>query len=144
MSGNPLSRRTALGLALAVPLGASGCAAARAASSPSPLPTAPAASAGSAPPNPDQPLVDRVIAALSADAGAPAEFRTLHAAHLKALGPASAPASAAPATDWKQHQRTVLTILTDAAVAARDPHLVTLLASCAASQRQLLHGRGLG
>lgn len=140
-----LSRRTTLGAALAVPAVVSGCSlrgssAASSRSAPSAsAPVSPAAAAA----NPDQPLVDRVVAALGADAGAPADFRTLHAAQVKALGGPASGGSTAPRGDWKTRQKQLLATLTDAAVAAQDPHLVTLLASCAAAQRQLLHGRGL-
>lgn len=139
-----LSRRTTLGAALAVSAVVSGCSlrsSSAGVSAPSPsAPLSPAAGAA----NPDQPLVDRVVAALGADAGAPADFRTLHAAQVEALGgSAGGSSTTAPGGDWKSHQKQLLTTLVDAAVAAQDPQLVTLLASCAAAQRQLLHGRGL-
>lgn len=137
-----LSRRTTLGTlgaALTAPVAVSGCAR-QGPSAASSSPVSPAAAAA----NPDQPLADRVVAALRSDAGAPSSFRTLHAAQVKALGGAGAStAAASPPGDWKAAQLRLLATLTDAAVAAQDPQLVTLLASCAAAQRQLLHGRGL-
>lgn len=143
-STSGLSRRATLGVALAAPVAAAGCGATKPAAKAVARPAATISSAPPTAPNPDQPLVDKVIAALGADRGAPASFRTLHATQVKALGPSGGSASAVPApADWQQHQKQLLATLTDATVAARDPQLATLLASCAASQRQLLHGRGL-
>lgn len=134
----PISRRAALGvLGLAATAGASACSADSTLDSlrPTPLPTP------SAPGNPDRAVVDRVAALVrDADAGAPAAFTRLHATQLRAL---HAKAGRGRAGGWQQRQRSLADQLARAAMDAKDPDLVRLLASMSASQRQLLDSEGL-
>ena len=67
----------------------------------------------------------------------------LFRSHIEALAPTKG-VTAAPATGrWQERQLALVTTLTAAAGRAADPQLITLLASAAAGQQQLLHGRGL-
>ncbi|MFJ2758483.1 hypothetical protein ACIO3S_22990 [Nocardioides sp. NPDC087217] len=135
-----LSRRTAVGVAVVAPLAASACSASEMLD---PV-KAPPPSTPPAPANPDQSVIDATVAEiLGADKGAPSEFVQLHRVHIEALAPTKG-VSAAPAKGrWQERQVALVTTLTAAAGRAADPQLITLLASAAAGQQQLLHGRGL-
>lgn len=136
-----LSRRTALGVAVVAPLAASACSASETLD---PV-KAPPPSTPPAPANPDQSVIDATVAEiLGADKGAPSEFVQLHRVHIEALAPTKGVTAETPAKGrWQDRQLALVTTLTAAAGRAADPQLITLLASAAAAQQQLLHGRGL-
>ncbi|WP_141781226.1 hypothetical protein [Nocardioides albertanoniae] len=135
-----LSRRAALGLAAVTPLTASACSAAKVLD---PV-KAPPPSTPPAPVNPDQSVIDSTVAAiLGADKGAPEAFVRLHRVHIEALGPSKDVAAAGSNRRWQDRQVALVATLTAAAGRAADPKLITLLASAAAAQQQVLHGRGL-
>ncbi|GGR59825.1 hypothetical protein GCM10010197_28420 [Nocardioides luteus] len=135
-----LSRRTAVGAAVVAPLAASACSASEVLD---PV-KAPPPSTPPAPANPDQSVIDATVAAiLGADEGAPAAFVQLHGVHIEALAPTKGVTAAAADGGWQQRQVALVTALTTAAGRAVDPQLVTLLASAAAGQQQLLRARGL-
>lgn len=134
-----LSRRTAVALAVVTPLAASACSASETLN---PV-KAPPPSTPPAPANPDQSVIDATVAEiLGADEGAPAAFVELHRIHIEALAPTKG-VQAATTGRWQERQLALVTTLTSAAGHAADPQLITLLASAAAAQQQLLHGRGL-
>lgn len=134
----PISRRAALGaVGLAAVAGTSACSTDATLDSlrPSPRPTPPA------PKNPDQAVIDRVATLVrEADGGAPASFARLHATQLRALGARATPGRTG---EWRQRQRSLVEQLTRAALDAKDPELVRLLASMSAAQRQLLSSEGV-
>lgn len=135
-----LSRRTALGLAAVAPLAASACSASEVLD---PV-KAPPPSTPPAPANPDQSVIDDTVAEiLGADEGAPASFVRLHRLHIEALAPTEGVAATTQRGRWQDRQLELVSTLTIAAGRAADPRLITLLASAAAAQQQLLHGRGL-
>ena len=135
-----LSRRAAVAVAVVAPMAASACSASEVLD---PV-KAPPPSTPPAPANPDQSVIDATVAAiLGADEGAPSAFITLHRVHIEALAPSKGVTAAAPDGRWQDRQLALVTTLTTAAGHAADPELVTLLASAAAGQQQLLHGRGL-
>lgn len=135
-----LSRRTAVGVAVVAPLAASACSASEMLD---PV-KAPPPSTPPAPANPDQSVIDATVAAiLGADEGAPAAFAQLHRVHIEALAPTRGITADPASGRWQDRQLALVTKLTTAAGRAEDPQLVTLLASAAAGQQQLLHARGL-
>ncbi|WP_406031706.1 hypothetical protein OG801_24220 [Nocardioides sp. NBC_00163] len=135
-----LSRRTAVGVAVVAPLAASACSASEMLD---PV-KAPPPSTPPAPTNPDQSVIDATVAEiLGADEGAPSAFVQLHRVHIEALAPTKGVTAARTAGRWQERQLALVTTLTAAAGRAADPQLITLLASAAAGQQQLLHGRGL-
>lgn len=135
-----LSRRTAVGVAAVAPLAASACSASEMLD---PV-KAPPPSTPPAPANPDQKVIDATVAKiLGADEGAPAAFVALHRVHIEALAPTKGVTAAPTDGRWQDRQVALVATLTTAAGHALDPQLITLLASAAAGQQQLLHGRGL-
>lgn len=105
---------------------------------------APPPSTPPAPANPDQSVIDATVAAiLGADTGAPVAFTQLHRIHIEALAPTKGVTAAPARGRWQDRQRALPATITTAAGRAVDPQLVTLLASIAAGQQQLLHARGL-
>ncbi|WP_328531655.1 hypothetical protein OG984_11195 [Nocardioides sp. NBC_00368] len=135
-----LSRRTAVGAAVVAPLAASACSASETLDHVK----APPPSTPPAPANPDQSVIDATVAEiLGADDGAPSAFAELHRVHIEALAPTKGVAAAPASGRWQDRQVALVTTLTAAAGRAADPRLITLLASAAAGQQQLLHGRGL-
>ncbi|NYI76413.1 hypothetical protein [Nocardioides panzhihuensis] len=135
-----LSRRTAVAVAVVAPMTASACSASEMLD---PV-KAPPPSTPPAPANPDQNVIDATVAEiLGADEGAPAAFVQLHRVHIEALAPSEGVTAAPAEGRWQERQLALVTALTTAAGRAADPQLITLLASIAAGQQQLLHGRGL-
>ena len=121
------SRRTAL-LGAAGTLTLSGC------SVGSLRPTPPSAS-----PNPDAALVATVAARIVAvRAIAPPRLRTMHAAHLRALGADVPPATGTPADAGavRSAETDLRALLEDACAGAVDPDLSRLFASMAAGVAQ--------